>query len=64
MSYNTSQYYEVLAMSLRLGDTAPNFEQQSSEGEINFYEFLGDDWAILFSHPADYTPVGLSLIHI
>ena len=35
-------------MSLRLGDTAPNFEQQSSEGEINFYEFLGDDWAILF----------------
>ena len=44
-------------MSLRLGDTAPNFEQQSSEGEINFYEFLGDDWAILFSHPADYTPV-------
>ncbi|RSC22117.1 MULTISPECIES: peroxiredoxin [Acinetobacter] len=44
-------------MSLRLGDTAPNFEQQSSEGEINFYEFLADDWAILFSHPADYTPV-------
>ena len=42
-------------MSLRLGDTAPNFEQQSSEGLINFYDFLGDSWGILFSHPADYT---------
>jgi len=44
-------------MSLRLGDTAPNFEQQSSEGLINFYDFLGNSWGILFSHPADYTPV-------
>jgi thioredoxin-dependent peroxiredoxin len=44
-------------MSLRLGDIAPNFTQQSSEGEINFYNFLGDSWGILFSHPADYTPV-------
>lgn len=44
-------------MSLRLGDTALNFEQQSSEGLINFYDFLGDSWGILFSHPADYTPV-------
>ncbi|MBO3660713.1 peroxiredoxin [Acinetobacter variabilis] len=44
-------------MNLRLGDTAPNFEQQSSEGLINFYDFLGDSWGILFSHPADYTPV-------
>jgi len=44
-------------MSLRLGDIAPNFEQQSSEGLINFYDFLGDSWGILFSHPADYTPV-------
>lgn len=44
-------------MSLRLGDTAPNFEQQSSKGLINFYDFLGDSWGILFSHPADYTPV-------
>lgn len=44
-------------MTLRLGDTAPNFEQQSSEGLINFYDFLGDSWGILFSHPADYTPV-------
>ncbi|OTG71888.1 peroxidase [Acinetobacter sp. ANC 4169] len=44
-------------MTLRLGDTAPNFEQESSEGLINFYDFLGDSWVILFSHPADYTPV-------
>lgn len=44
-------------MTLRLGDTAPNFEQESSEGLINFYNFLGDSWGILFSHPADYTPV-------
>lgn len=44
-------------MTLRLGDTAPNFEQQSSKGLINFYDFLGDSWGILFSHPADYTPV-------
>ncbi|MEQ0923013.1 peroxiredoxin [Acinetobacter schindleri] len=44
-------------MTLRLGNTAPNFEQQSSEGLINFYDFLGDSWGILFSHPADYTPV-------
>jgi alkyl hydroperoxide reductase subunit AhpC len=44
-------------MALRLGDTAPNFEQDSSEGTINFYDYLGDSWGILFSHPADYTPV-------
>ncbi len=44
-------------MSLRLGDKAPNFKAQTSEGEVDFYEFLGDSWAVLFSHPADYTPV-------
>ena len=44
-------------MSLRLGDTAPDFTQESSEGTMNFYEFLGNSWGILFSHPADYTPV-------
>lgn len=44
-------------MTLRLGDIAPNFQQQSSNGEIDFYEFLGDSWGILFSHPADFTPV-------
>ena len=44
-------------MSLRLGDFAPNFTAKSSMGEINFYEYLGDSWGILFSHPADFTPV-------
>ena len=44
-------------MSLRLGDIAPDFEQDSSEGRIKFHEWLGDSWGVLFSHPADYTPV-------
>jgi len=44
-------------MTLRLGDTAPDFEQKSSEGKIHFYEYLGDSWGVLFSHPADFTPV-------
>ncbi len=43
--------------TIRLGDEAPNFTAQSTEGEINFHEWLGDSWGILFSHPADYTPV-------
>lgn len=44
-------------MSLRLGDTAPNFIAETTEGIINFHEWLGDGWGVLFSHPADYTPV-------
>ncbi|BET11132.1 peroxiredoxin [Pandoraea sputorum] len=44
-------------MTLRLGDIAPDFEQDSSIGTIKFHEFLGDGWGVLFSHPADYTPV-------
>ena len=44
-------------MSLRLGDIAPNFKASTTEGEIDFYEYLGDSWGVLFSHPADYTPV-------
>lgn len=44
-------------MGLRLGDTAPNFKAKTSQGDIDFYEFLGDSWGVLFSHPADYTPV-------
>jgi len=44
-------------MSLRLGDIAPDFEQDSSEGIIKFHEWLGTSWGVLFSHPADFTPV-------
>ncbi len=44
-------------MSLRLGDIAPNFKAQTTEGEIDFYEYLGDSWGVLYSHPADFTPV-------
>ncbi|HMR83299.1 MAG TPA: peroxiredoxin [Niabella sp.] len=44
-------------MSLRLGDIAPDFTAQSTEGEVKFHEFLGEGWGILFSHPADFTPV-------
>ena len=44
-------------MSLHLGDKVPNFKAQTSIGEIDLYEYLGDAWGILFSHPADYTPV-------
>ena len=43
--------------TLQLGDKAPNFDAETSEGKINFYDYLGDSWGILFSHPADYTPV-------
>jgi alkyl hydroperoxide reductase subunit AhpC len=42
---------------LRLVDIAPNFKAQTSAGELDFYEYLGDSWGVLFSHPADYTPV-------
>jgi alkyl hydroperoxide reductase subunit AhpC len=44
-------------MALQLGDTVPNFTQDTSEGTINFHEWAGDSWVVLFSHPADYTPV-------
>ncbi len=44
-------------MSLHLGSTAPNFEQASTQGTINFHDWLGDSWGVLFSHPKDYTPV-------
>ena len=44
-------------MALRLGDTVPNFTQASSQGDIDFYSWAGDSWVVLFSHPADFTPV-------
>ncbi|RYG03632.1 MAG: peroxiredoxin [Chitinophagaceae bacterium] len=44
-------------MSLRLGDIAPNFQAKTTAGDLDFYEYLGNGWGVLFSHPADYTPV-------
>lgn len=44
-------------MSLRLGDAAPNFKAQTTDGDIDLYEYLGDSWGVLYSHPADFTPV-------
>lgn len=44
-------------MAIRLGDTAPDFEQDSSIGQLKFHEWAGDSWVVLFSHPADFTPI-------
>ena len=50
-------HIRTLTTSLLLGDTVPNFTQESTDGPIDLYDFFGDGWGILFSHPADFTPV-------
>lgn len=57
----TPDSHILTAISLRLGSTAPDFDAETSNGPINFHNFIGDKWTILFSHPDDFTPVSSSM---
>jgi alkyl hydroperoxide reductase subunit AhpC len=53
----TDTWRQGVEMAIRLGDVAPDFTAETTEGSLNFYDYLGDNWGILFSHPKDFTPV-------
>jgi hypothetical protein len=55
-SSSLTQHKMSAPAPLRLGSTAPNFQAETTKGNIDFHEFIGDNWVILFSHPEDYTP--------
>jgi alkyl hydroperoxide reductase subunit AhpC len=57
LNSNKNTNFKRKKMALRLGDEAPDFTAETTQGKINFHEFIGDHWVVLFSHPADFTPV-------
>src|SRR3954467_11862511 len=56
-AHESSGRMRSTSMSIRIGDQAPNFKAQTTEGLIDFHQWIGDSWAVLFSHPKDFTPV-------